>query len=316
MKVRVARKVQEASGISSFELVSTDGAALPAFSAGSHIDVSLENGVTRQYSLCNSPEDGDRYLIAVLRDAASRGGSQAMHEQVEEGSELEISPPKNHFALAHPPQKSLLMAGGIGITPILCMAERLRVLGAPFDLCYAARSRASMAFRQRLEECAFASQVHFFFDEDSADSRLNVADWLERSSDDTHLYVCGPKGFMQHVLDTARHAGWPEDRLHYEFFNAEVVKSNDDGSFKVQIASTGATIVVAKDKTVLQALAAAGIEVPTSCEQGVCGTCLTRVMKGECDHRDMFLMDDERARNDQFLPCVSRARSELLVLDL
>ncbi len=316
MRVRVSRKTVEASGICSYELIRPDGEMLPGFSAGSHVDVHLPNGITRQYSLCNEPAERHRYMIAVLKDASSRGGSKAMHELVDEGCELLISPPRNHFQLAHPLQKSLLLAGGIGITPVLCMAERLSALGAPFEMHYGARSEAAMAFRERIAWSAFAPNVHFHFDDGAPEQKFDLGAILDVPPPDTHLYVCGPKGFMDAVLTTARSAGWPEARLHYEFFGATVVKPDDDGSFDVRIASSGKCITVPRDKTVVQALAAAGVEVLVSCEQGVCGTCLTRVLEGECDHRDMYLTEDEQAKDDQFTPCVSRARSPLLVLDL
>ncbi len=316
IKVRVRSKCVEASSICSFELVRTDGGVLPGFSAGSHIDVHLPDGIIRQYSLCNEPSEQHRYVIAVLEDAASRGGSKAMHELVHEGSELVISTPRNHFQLAHPPQKSLLLAGGIGITPVLCMAERLSALGESFELHYGARSEAAMAFRERIAGSAFAQHAHFHFDDGAPAQKFDLGALLGNPGADTHLYVCGPKGFMDAVLNTARSAGWPEARLHYEFFSAAVTRSDADGNFEVKLASSGKCITVHKDKTVVQALAAAGVDVLVSCEQGVCGTCLTRVLEGECDHRDMYLTEEEQAKNDQFTPCVSRARSPVLVLDL
>lgn len=316
IKVRVYRKKVEALNICTYELVSANGSALPAFSAGSHIDVNLPNGITRQYSLCNDSTEQHRYMIGVLKDATSRGGSKAMHEFVLEGDELTISAPRNHFALAHPPQKSLLLAGGIGITPLLCMAERLAALGESFEMHYGGRSEASMAFRKRIADSAFAKHVHFHLDDGAPEQKFDLGALLGNPKTDTNLYVCGPKGFMDAVLNTARAAGWPEAQLHYEFFSAEVVRSDDDGSFEVKLASTGKIIAVPKDKTVAEALAAAGVEVPISCEQGVCGTCLTRVLEGECDHLDMFLTEVEQAKNDQFTPCVSRAKSAMLVLDL
>jgi len=314
--VRVARKTVEAEGICSFELVSADGKPLPAFSAGSHVDVQLPGGLTRQYSLCNDPAESHRYLIGVLRDAASRGGSVAMHEQVQEGSVLQISPPKNHFALAHEAPRHLLLAGGIGITPILCMAERLARLGAAFEMHYATRSRARTAFVDRIGASSFASRVAFHFDDGAAPQKLDIAAVLAAQPDGTHLYVCGPKGFMDAVLGAARGSGWPEGRIHFEFFGAEVQAQAGDGSFEVQLASSGRVISVAPVQTVLAALAAAGVVVPSSCEQGVCGTCLTRLISGTPDHRDQYLLPEEQAAGDQFLPCCSRAKSPRLVLDL
>jgi vanillate O-demethylase ferredoxin subunit len=316
LKVRVARKADEAVDICSFELMSADDAPLPAFSAGSHVDVHLPNGLTRQYSLCNDPAESHRYLIGVLKDPSSRGGSKAMHELVNEGDTLEISAPRNHFAIAHGASRSLLLAGGIGITPILCMAERLAIFGEAFEMHYCTRSRERTAFRDRIEASSFAGHVHFHFDDGGPEQRLDLAGLLEQPAAGTHLYVCGPKGFMDAVLETARARGWPADRVHYEFFASDVVQREDDGSFQVKLASSGKLVLVPKDTTVIQALAEAGIEVQTSCEQGVCGTCLTRVLEGEPDHRDVYLSPDEQAANDQFLPCCSRSKSPLLVLDL
>jgi len=316
LRVRVVRKTVEAHGICSFELASVDGSVLPAFSAGSHIDVQVPGGLTRQYSLCNDPAESHRYLIGVLRDAASRGGSAAMHEQVREGSELAISPPKNHFALAHQASRHLLLAGGIGITPILCMAERLSAIGAEFELHYATRSRERTAFFERIGASAFAPRAAFHFDDGAAAQKLDIAATLARQGAGTHLYVCGPKGFMDAVLGAARGSGWAEERIHFEFFNAEVQPQAGDRAFEVQLASSGRVIRVAADRTVLAALADAGVVVPSSCEQGVCGTCLTRVIEGTPDHRDQYLMPDEQAAGDQFLPCCSRATSARLVLDL
>ncbi len=316
LKVRVARKVDEALDIATFELVSVDGRPLPAFSAGSHVDVHLPNGLTRQYSLCNDPNEAHRYLIGVLRDAGSRGGSQAMHDAVNEGDVLQISAPKNHFPLAHAAKHSVLVAGGIGITPILCMAERLAVMGASLEMHYCTRSLERTAFRGRITASAFAEKVQFHFDDGDAAQKVNLSSLFAAMGAGVHLYVCGPKGFMDWLLNAARAAGWPAEQLHYEFFGAEVVKSEDDASFEVKLASSGKVVLVSKEQTVVQALAAAGIEVLTSCEQGVCGTCLTRVLEGEPDHKDMYLTPEEQAANDQFTPCCSRSKSRLLVLDL
>jgi vanillate O-demethylase ferredoxin subunit len=316
IKVAVARKHREAEDICTFELVAQDGRPLPAFAAGSHIDLHLPGGITRQYSLCNDAAENHRYLIGVLKDPASRGGSEAMHAQVNEGDTLHISAPKNHFPLAHDARRSLLLAGGIGITPILCMTERLAVAGAEFEMHYCTRSPSRTAFRERIEASSFAPHVRFHFDDNRAEQKLNLAVLLGTQVEGTHLYVCGPKGFMDAVLSTARAKGWPETQLHYEFFSAEVRPSASDGSFEVKIASSGRVVVVPKSKTVVQALAEVGVEVQTSCEQGVCGTCITRVLEGVPDHRDLYFTPQEQAANDQFTPCCSRAKSAMLVLDL
>jgi len=316
LTVRVTAKSAEALDICSFELVEAEGRPLPAFSAGSHIDVQIGDGLTRQYSLCNDPAESHRYLIAVLRDANTRGGSKSMHDKVNVGDLITISTPKNHFPLAHGARRSLLLAGGIGVTPILCMAERLAVMDADFEMHYCTRSRERMAFAGRIAASRFAARVRLHFDDGATEQKLDIAGLLAQPQAGTHLYVCGPKGFMDAVLSTARAQGWPEDQVHYEFFSAEVPKSADDASFEVKLASSGKVVVVPKDKTVVQALAAVGIEVQTSCEQGVCGTCLTRVLEGVPDHKDLYLTPEEQAANDQFTPCCSRSKTPRLVLDL
>lgn len=316
LSVRVLRKELAALDICTFEMVDVNGGPLPAFSAGSHVDVQLPGGLTRQYSLCNDPKETHRYLIGVLRDAASRGGSSAMHDQVAVGQVLQISAPKNHFPLAHDARRSLLLAGGIGVTPILCMTERLAITGADFEMHYCARSRARMAFRERISASEFAHRVQFHFDDGDAQQKLDIERLLAAPQDGLHLYVCGPKGFMDAVLNAARRLGWQESRLHYEFFSAAVASSDRDASFEVKLASSGRIIVVPGGKTVTQALSEAGIEVQTACEQGVCGTCLTRVLEGVPEHKDLYLTPEEQAANDQFTPCCSRSRTPLLVLDL
>ena len=313
--VVVVSRNTEAHGICSFELAAHDGGPLPAFSAGAHIDVHLDDGLIRQYSLCNHPDERHRYVIAVLHDPASRGGSQHLHEQINTGAPLRISEPRNLFPLVHEARRSLLFAGGIGITPILCMAERLAHSGADFQLHYCARSSERAAFVERLRQCAFSDRVHLHFDE-QPDTVMQAAHVLAEPQHDVHLYVCGPAGFMQHVLDTARTQGWHEDTLHREYFAAAPVDTRNDGRFSVKVNSTGQVFEIAADQTVVQVLERHDIDIPMSCEQGVCGTCLTRVLEGTPDHRDNFLTEEEQACNDQFTPCCSRSKTPLLVLDI
>jgi len=316
LAVRVARRQREAVDIDSFELIAADGSGLPPFSAGSHVDVHLPGGLLRQYSLCNPPDESHRYQIAVLRDPQSRGGSAAVHAQLHEGTLLQISEPRNHFALAHDARRHLLLAGGIGVTPILCMAERLQHIGADYEMHYCTRSADRTAFADRIRNAALGARVAFHFDDGAPEQKLDLQRLLGQPQDGTHLYVCGPKGFMDAVLGTARASGWIESQLHYEFFSAKVEASEADAAFEVVVASTGRVIPVAKAQTVVQALSAAGVDVQVACEQGVCGTCLTRVIEGVPDHKDVYLTDEERAANDQFTPCCSRSKSARLVLDL
>lgn len=313
--VVVVSRNDEAQDICSYELASVDGHPLPAFSAGAHIDVHLPDGLIRQYSLCNHPEERHRYLIGVLKDPASRGGSQSLHEHIHEGARLQISEPRNLFPLVHEARRSLLFAGGIGITPILCMADRLAHAGADFELHYCARSHERAAFVERLKGSSFAERVFLHFDE-QPDTALNAAEVLKAPEDNVHLYVCGPGGFMQHVLDSARAQGWQEDCLHREYFAAAPVERRLDGSFSVKLGSSGQVFEIPADKSVVQVLESHGIEIAVSCEQGICGTCLTRVLEGIPEHRDLFLTEQEQALNDQFTPCCSRSKTPLLVLDI
>ncbi|MBU0602838.1 MAG: PDR/VanB family oxidoreductase [Gammaproteobacteria bacterium] len=313
--VRLARRNVEADGIASFELVSADGRDLPAFTAGSHIDVVLGEGLIRQYSLCNPPSGSGSYLLGVLLDPASRGGSRAMHA-LKEGDVIQVSAPRNHFGLAPGARRSLLLAGGIGVTPILCMAEQLATEGADFEMHYCARSISRTAFVSRIREAAFARRAHLHFDDGDASQAFAMDALLAQPQPGTHLYVCGPRGFMDAVLDCARRHGWPETQIHYEFFAGAAVATEGDAGFTVKLARSGTLVPVASGQTIAQALTAAGVPLAMSCEQGVCGTCMTRVLDGTPDHRDMFMTPDEQARNDQITPCCSRSKSPLLVLDL
>lgn len=314
ISVNITARRQEAQDIVSIELAAADGSALPPFSAGAHVDVHLAPGLVRQYSLCNDPQESHRYLIAVLRDPNSRGGSAAVHDVLQPGQVIQISEPRNHFPLV-PAQRYLLLAGGIGITPILCMAERLAVMGADFNLHYCARSPQQAAFVERIGASGFAERSHLHFDSGDAVQKLDLPAVLD-TAQGTHLYVCGPVGFIQYVLDTAARHGWPAEALHREYFCAAPQETGENGSFEVRMASSGRSCIVPPDKSVVQALAEIGVEIPVSCEQGVCGTCITRVLEGAPDHRDMYFSDEEKALNDQFTPCCSRATSAVLVLDL
>lgn len=299
----------EARDIVSLELTRADGAELPAFEAGAHIDVHLGDGLVRQYSLCNSPHERHRYCIGVLRDAASRGGSRAVHERLRVGQLITVSEPRNLFALEPGVGRTVLFAGGIGVTPILAMARSLTQQGRAFSVHYSARSRDCAAFVDDLQTMA----AQLYFDDGQ---KLQLAEVLAAQAADSHLYVCGPAGYMEHVLDGARALGWDESRLHREYFGAAPVVRDDDGAFEVRIHGTGQVFTVPADRSITQVLDEAGIVIPVSCEQGICGTCITRVVDGEVDHRDQFFTAEEQARNDQMTPCCSRAKGGCLVLDI
>lgn len=316
IRVRVAARQDEALDICSLDLVPVDGSALPAFSAGAHIDVHLPGGLVRQYSLCNTPGETHRYRIAVLRDAGSRGGSATVHDQLQVGTVLNIGAPRNLFELDPSAPHHLLLAGGIGITPLLAMAEQLAAQGGGFTLHHATRSRERTPFVAQLASAPYADRVHHHFDDGPAMQKLDLAATLRSAPAGSHLYVCGPTGFMEAVLAEGRAQGWDEARLHREYFAAAPTGTAGDGGFELELASSGRVIPVAADQTALAALLAAGLDIPMSCEQGVCGTCLTGVKSGVPDHRDQYLTPEERAANNQFLPCCSRASSARLVLDL
>jgi ferredoxin-NADP reductase len=313
LRVIVASKTGEAQDVCSFELVGAEGQDLPRFSAGAHIDVHLSGGLIRQYSLCNDPRETHRYLIGVMHAADSRGGSRAMHQALRVGDSIEIGVPKNHFPLAPGAARSLLFAGGIGITPIISMAERLAGAGADFTLHYCARSPQRAAFRKRIAQSGYADRVAFHYSEEA---RIDLAALLASPDPGTHLYVCGPAGFMDAVIAGALAHGWRADQVHREYFAAAALDHAGDRAFDIKIASSGAIIHVARDMTALGALAAHGIVVPSSCQQGVCGTCITGVLDGEPDHRDVYLGAGEHARNDRFTPCCSRSCSAMLTLNL
>lgn len=238
-----------------------------------------------------------------------------MHDEIHEGDLLQISAPKNHFPLV-PAKRTLLFAGGIGVTPILCMAERLSHTDAQFEMHYCARSRERMAFFDYLRQSNYADRVHFYCSDNPEAGQLNVAALAAHIDADTHIYVCGPSGFIEHVMSTCKSLGWPSEQLHTEYFSGAGQDTSNDESFEIKIASSGASFSVPADKTVHQVLEENGINVMVSCEQGVCGTCLTRVLEGEPDHRDLYLDPEEHAANDQFTPCCSRSKSKVLVLDL
>lgn len=318
MTLTIAERREEAEGIVSLALAPPAGEALPPFTAGSHIDVEIADRLVRQYSLCNDPEQRDRYLIAILLEPQTRGGSAAMHD-LKVGSQLLVSEPRNHFSLAANASRHLLVAGGIGITPILAMAERLSRSDGQFELHYCARSPQRMAFRDRISGSRFSDRVTFHFDDGTVDQLFDATSVLKDPQVGSHLYVCGPAGFIGMVIDAAATAGWAGEHIHREFFVAPEITVNDDASdqaFEVQLASTGQRFIIPPERSIAEVLLEAGLNLQMSCEQGVCGTCVTRVLEGMPDHRDVYFTDAEHAANDQMTPCCSRAKSACLVLDL
>jgi vanillate O-demethylase ferredoxin subunit len=314
--LRVTARRQEAPDIYSYELAAATGAELPAFTAGAHVDIHLPGGAIRQYSLCNSPAERHRYVIGVLRDPNSRGGSVALHDRVKVGDPVYVSSPRNHFPLLPGAKRSILLAGGIGVTPILSMAEQLHADGCDFRMHYCTRAPERTAFLDRLAAAPYLSRVTHHLDSGSPEQKLNLPAVLTDAGPESHLYVCGPAPFIDFVARTASEQGWAASSVHSESFSAAPVASPGDTPFEVEIVSTGAVYTIPADRSTLAFLLSQGVDIPSSCEQGICGVCLTRVLRGEPDHRDQYLTPEEHAQNDQFTPCCSRAKSKRLVLDL
>lgn len=316
LQALVTDKYAETADVCAIELRGIDGSPLPSFEAGAHVNVRVPGGLTRTYSLCNAPTDVNRYLLGIRMSANSRGGSRAMHESVRPGDRLELSPPRNGFPLVPHAGHSILVAAGIGITPILSMAEDLAVRGGSFELHYVARSREKAAFLGRIERASFASRVQLHLSGDLNGQRVDPIRIVPPPTLNGHIYICGPERFMANVDEAASELGWPRASIHREHFSGSEASPVVGSSFDVKLARSGRVIHVNAQQSVLQALQAAGVAVQSSCGQGVCGTCLTTVLAGEPEHRDLYLSSEEQARNNMFLPCCSRARSACLTLDL
>ncbi len=316
LTVTVTAVRDEAIDVRSFELVAADADRLPPFTPGSHIDVHIVPGIVRQYSLCNDPREIGRYVIAVKRERDSRGGSAAMHERVREGDHLVVSAPRNNFALVEKAPHHLLLAGGIGITPLLAMARHLNATSTSYQLVYFTRSIAHTAFHDVLSDSAYRGRVDFHYALEPDQVRAYLRKLLWHRPADAHLYLCGPRPFMDLVEATAAPT-WPPEAVHLEYFAADPSSlAGPRAGFTVKLARHGGEFVVPEGRTIIEVLAENGVEVETSCEQGVCGTCLTGVLEGEPDHRDVFLSDEEKRTGDRMTVCVSRAKGGRLVLDL
>lgn len=313
LNLRVKSINYEAVDINRYELVDVDGKDLPGFVAGSHIDVHVQGKYIRQYSLCNDPRETKRYEFAVLNVKGGRGGSAAIHEGIRVGDVIKVSEPRNNFKLSSDANRHLLIAGGIGITPLMSMLEDLSANSRSFELHYCCRSSDRAAFKERLNELDGNGQIHFHFDNGNLNESLSVSELLKQHPEGTHLYYCGPTGLMAAIAEAC--TGWPAGTVHCEHFVAPVVdKPAIEGTFQIKIASTGQTLPVPPELSIADVLKSAGIECETSCEAGLCGTCRTRYLEGEPDHGDYILDDDEHS---QYLTvCCSRSKSEMLVLDL
>lgn len=313
LTVTVIAKQFNGAGNVLLTLASASEHPLPTFTPGAHIDVVIPGGGKRQYSLCSAAENAGRYEICVRLDPLSSGGSRWLHQHVKSGDSLEISPPRNHFPLTHAP-RTLLFAAGIGLTPLLVMAEALAARQADFTLHLYLKRSDELAFSARLAGLGARVVMHYSSEGDSL--RQRVPDDLTQPHNSA-LVACGPAGFMDHLQQLALQQGWNADQWHSERFKpAATTQTHARDIFEVEIASSGARYAIGAQQTIAQVLEDAGIELPLSCEQGMCGSCITGVLAGEPDHRDDVLSQQERAANDCIVLCCSRARSSLLVLDL
>ncbi|WP_076999292.1 PDR/VanB family oxidoreductase [Variovorax sp. KK3] len=305
----------EAPGVLSLELRSQGGSELPAFEPGAHLDLHLPNGLVRSYSLINPSSERHRYVVAVQEDRASRGGSRYVHQQLRVGSTLPVSAPRNLFRLREEAAHSVLVAGGIGVTPLLAMLRRLVVLGRPVDFFYCARSRREAAFAGEIGLLAGGLvRLHWHFD-DEAGGPPDLQAWLADRPRDAHFYGCGPAPMLaafERACESLGHAN-----VHVERFAAPVVApAADQGGFTVELRRSKRSIEVAPGQSILDALLDGGIDAAHSCREGVCGACETRLLAGEAEHHDGILTTAERAANKSMMICVSRCRRGPLVLDL
>jgi len=308
IEVIVRRISYETPTVLSYDLRPVSGASLPSFEAGAHIDVHLPDGPVRQYSLIGAPDAPD-YRIAVALDRATRGGSRWLHKTARPGDRIRISPPRSTFALAGTRAASILIAGGIGITPLLAMARQLQQVGADWTLHYAVRSRVERALFDELS--ALGDNVRLHVDSEN-DDLLDIAGIVRQATPDTQLYCCGPAPMLEAFLGAA--TSRDPSTVHSESFTPSVPAA-DDGGFTVVLNKSGLTVQVGADQTILDALEQAGVHAPSSCRNGVCGTCETRVLEGVPDHRDKVLSDAERAAGNTMMICCSRATTALLRLD-
>jgi ferredoxin-NADP reductase len=294
-----------------FEFCRTDGKPLPPYEPGAHVDLHLPSGLVRHYSLIVARPDPAVYTFAIKRDPASRGGSRYIHDEVRVGRTLKISSPRNNFPLAEDAPHTILLAGGIGITPIWCMVQRLQERGRSWQLHYACRSRADMAFYDSLQGLRTAQ---FHFDDENAGRVIDVSGIVAAANEDAHLYCCGPTP-MLNAFETATSAR-PREQVHIEYFTPKQEPAARKGGFIVELARSGQEFFIPEGRSILEVLLDEGVDVDYSCELGICGACEQRVISGVPEHRDSILSEEEQAENTRVMICCAGCKSERLVLDL
>jgi ferredoxin-NADP reductase len=312
-ELAVIRREEVAEGVVAVALANPDGADLPEWTAGAHIDLIMGDELTRQYSLCGATSDRSEWVVGVLLDPDSRGGSRFVHEQLHEGASVRVRGPRNAFPLVGAPRYQFV-AGGIGITPILTMIDAAEARGADWHLLYGGRERGSMAFLDRLERHGDRVTVS---PRDEREGRLDLGSVLAEARVDTLVYCCGPEGLLEAVEGSCQ--SWPEGSVHIERFSPKAVEEPSPDAldtFEVECQRSGLTVTVPAGESIYKVVEEAGVDVLGSCMEGVCGTCECDLIEGEADHRDSVLSEAERARGDTIMICVSRSRSERLVLDI
>jgi ferredoxin-NADP reductase len=308
--VRVTAIRPAADDTNLYELARPDGAPLPPADPGAHIDLNLPNGMTRQYSLVIAHPLPESYTLGIKRDPNSRGGSRYIFDELKTGQALTISAPRNHFPLAADASHHVLIAGGIGITPIYAMTQKLRADGSAFDLHYAGRSRSQLAF---LGDLAGAPFAHIHCDDEHGGALLDLARVIPDAPQDSHFYCCGPAPMLKTFR--AATASVPQQQVHFEYFSPQA-EASKAGGFVVQLARSGREVFVPPGQSILETLREAGLTLDSSCQEGICGVCETKVISGVPDHRDSVLSDHEHAANRSMMICCSGCSSERLVLDL
>ena len=306
----VVSAVEAATDVVTLTLAAADGSALPPWTPGAHIDLVLGDDLVRQYSLCGSPADSDRWRIGVLRAPDSRGGSKTVHAELREGATVRVRGPRNHFPMVASP-RYLFLAGGIGITPMLPMIAEAEASGADWRLVYGGRTRSSMAFVDEL--ASYGDKVTLLPQDEAGLPDLDAL--LGVPANDTLVYTCGPTGLLD-AVEARCAAAWPSGSLHLERFAAKATSGDDDTAFELVLQRSGLTLSVPADRSVFEVCREAGVSVVGSCLEGVCGTCETEVIDGDVDHRDSILNDEEKESNEFMMICVSRCRSGRLTLDL
>jgi ferredoxin-NADP reductase len=290
----------------------SEGGALPAYAPGAHIDLHLPNGMIRQFSLCAPNTDPESYVVGIKRDPESRGGSRYIFDEMRVGHEIKISAPRNNFPLTEDAELVVLIAGGIGITPVWCMAQELAARQRPWKLYYSCRTRDEMAFLETLQKFG-PDSVHLHFDDEANGKFLDLAAVIAAAPANAHLYCCGPKAML--TAFEAAAANRPRDHVHVEYFTPKA-EAATEGGFWVELARSGEEYYIPEGKKVLEVLFDAGVDVMYSCELGICGECVTRVISGIPDHRDAVLSEEEQAVNDKVMICCCGSKTERLVLDM